>query len=138
MMRLRSVFACLLLAAGFVSLLPAAGSAQEVFGIWQTRMQGMTFPMTITVTLGPNGRFQQNINGGPSPCLQQMTVGRYGPLRPGLFRFVVENYEPKRDCSGHWVRSMPGWMVNLQLASPTVLYWRDQLTGRTLQFGRLR
>ncbi len=136
--RLRSSFYCLLLAASLASLVPTTAWAQQIFGVWQTRVPGITFPMVITITLGPNMRFEQRINGGPSVCMQQMTVGEYGPIGPGVFRFVVRDYEPKRDCTGNVIRSMPGWTAALQLASPGVLYWRDALTGRTLQFGRLR
>jgi hypothetical protein len=128
----------LLLALCLAGLLPQAARAQQIYGVWQTRVQGLTFPMIVTITLGSNGRFQQNINGGPSVCLQQMTVGEYGPLSPGLYRFVVRDYEPKRDCTGNAIRSMPGWTAALQLASPTMLLWRDQLSGRTLQFVRLQ
>lgn len=127
-----------MLALCLVDFMPAAASAQQIFGVWRTQIPGITFPMVITVMLGANGRFQQNINGGPSVCLQSMTVGAYGPLGRGLYRFVVRDYGPKRDCTGHFIRSMPGWTAALRLVSPRVLIWRDQLSGRVLQFVRIR
>lgn len=128
----------LLLAACITMLLPGAARAQQIYGVWRASMQGQTFPMVITITLGANGRFEQDINGGPSVCLQTMTVGEYGPIGPGLYRFTVRDFEPKRDCTGNAIRSMPVWTASLQLTSPTTLLWHDQLGGGNLQFARLR
>ncbi len=120
-------------------------SAQEAFtqstqfeGKWRTTMPGKTFPISVTVTLGPGENFFQEGVAGPTACDRSWIKGTYVQMRPNVFRFKMVRYGPEVDCSGKPIRQMPGWTGELRLISPNMMTWYDPLTKNQVTFHRLR